>query len=52
VMAKLLPDYTAEAALARLQEGKQRFVSGRARFPTIQKKVLAERDTGRVRFLT
>ena len=36
------PLWTAAAALARLKEGNQRFVSGQARFPTIQKEVLAE----------
>lgn len=34
--------WTADAALARLKEGNQRFVNGQARFPTIQKEVLAE----------
>ena len=36
------PLWTADAALARLKEGNQRFVCGQARFPTIQKEVLAE----------
>jgi carbonic anhydrase len=34
--------YTAEEALARLVAGNERFVRGRARFPTVQKEVLAE----------
>lgn len=34
--------YTAEQALARLKAGNKRFLSGRARFPTVQKEVLAE----------
>jgi carbonic anhydrase len=33
--------YTAEEALARLAEGNERFVRGEARFPTVQKEVLA-----------
>ena len=32
---------TAEEALARLREGNERFVRGDARFPTVQKEVLA-----------
>jgi carbonic anhydrase len=35
------PPYTAEQALARLIEGNERFVCGEARFPTVQKEVLA-----------
>ncbi len=34
--------YTAEKALARLKEGNERFVRGEARFPTVQKELLAE----------
>ena len=37
-----MPDYTAEQALARLIAGNDRFVRGEARFPTVQKEVLAE----------
>ncbi len=33
---------SADAALARLAAGNERFVRGRARFPTVQKEVLAE----------
>jgi carbonic anhydrase len=33
---------TADEALARLIEGNQRFVSGQARFPTVQKEILAD----------
>ena len=33
---------TAEEALARLTEGNERFVRGEARFPTVQKEILAE----------
>ena len=42
VMDSHQPSYTAEQALARLQEGNARFVSGHARFPTVQQEVLAE----------
>jgi carbonic anhydrase len=34
--------YTADQALARLKAGNTRFLRGRARFPTVQKEVLAE----------
>ena len=40
--ASLDPPCTAEEALNRLKEGNARFVSGRARFPTVQNEVLAE----------
>ena len=33
--------YTAQQALARLVEGNERFVRGKARFPTVKKEVLA-----------
>ena len=36
------PRYTADEALARLQAGNLRFINGQARFPTVQKEVLAE----------
>jgi len=36
------PPYTAEQALERLKEGHARFISGRARFPTLQKEILAD----------
>jgi carbonic anhydrase len=45
-MAKLQRDYAAEGALERLKQGNERFVSGRARLPTIQKEVLAELAKG------
>src|SRR3954470_7131915 len=41
-MANHQPTYTAAEALSRLEAGNARFVSGRARFPTVQKEVLAE----------
>lgn len=34
--------YSADQALDRLKAGNQRFLRGRARFPTVQKEVLAE----------
>jgi carbonic anhydrase len=34
--------YTAEEALQRLVAGNKRFVDGNARFPTVQKEILAE----------
>lgn len=42
VTARRQPGYTAEEALSRLKEGNARFVSGHARFPTVQKEVLAD----------
>ena len=44
--------YTAEQALKRLKEGNARFVSGRARFPTVQKEVLAELAKGQQPYAT
>ena len=44
--------YTAEEALARLVAGNQRFVRGRARFPTVQKEVLAELAKGQRPYAT
>ena len=35
------PAYTADEALARLMAGNERFVRGEARFPTVQKEMLA-----------
>jgi carbonic anhydrase len=43
---------TAEAALARLVEGNARFVRGEARFPTVQKDVLAELAKGQHPYAT
>jgi len=51
-MATLSPPCTAAEALARLQEGNERFVQGRARFPTVQKEVLAELAKGQQPFAT
>lgn len=46
------PRYTAAEALARLAEGNARFVRGEARFPTIQKEVLAELAKGQQPYAT
>ena len=46
------PDYTAERALARLKEGNERFVNGQARFPTVQKEVLADLAKGQQPYAT
>ena len=43
---------TADAALVRLKEGNERFVRGRARFPTVQKEVLAELAKGQQPYAT
>ena len=44
--------YTADEALARLVAGNDRFVRGEARFPTIQKEVLAELAKGQRPYAT
>src|SRR3954451_17899530 len=46
------PHYTADEALARLIAGNLRFVRGEARFPTVQKDVLAELAKGQRPFAT
>ncbi|KXB30691.1 hypothetical protein AT959_08110 [Dechloromonas denitrificans] len=46
------PAYTAEEALQRLKEGNARFVAGEARFPTVQKEVLAELAKGQQPYAT
>ena len=43
---------TADEALARLREGNERFVRGEARFPTIQKEILAELAKGQQPYAT
>lgn len=45
-------EYTADEALARLKEGNARFMAGRARFPTVQKEILAELAKGQHPFVT
>jgi carbonic anhydrase len=47
-----MPPQTAEEALARLKAGNLRFISGEARFPTVQKEVLAELTKGQQPYAT
>jgi carbonic anhydrase len=44
--------YTADEALARLIAGNDRFVRGEARFPTVQKEILAELAKGQRPYAT
>lgn len=46
------PTYTADQALARLKAGNRRFVRGKARFPTVQKEVLADLARGQQPYAT
>ncbi|MBL0169070.1 MAG: carbonic anhydrase [Propionivibrio sp.] len=46
------PLCTADEALARLQAGNLRFLNGQARFPTVQKEVLAELARGQQPYVT
>ncbi len=46
------PVHSAEEALRLLKEGNARFVSGDARFPTVQKEVLAELAKGQQPYAT
>ena len=46
------PRYTAAEALQRLKAGNARFVAGQARFPTVQKEVLAELARGQRPYVT
>jgi carbonic anhydrase len=46
------PSYTADQALARLVAGNERFVRGEARFPTVQKEILAELASGQSPYAT
>ena len=50
--ANYQPSYTAQEALIRLQEGNARFVSGQAKFPTVQKEVLADLAKGQQPYAT
>src|SRR6187399_2640771 len=43
---------TSDEALARLREGNERFIRGEARFPTIQKEILAELAKGQRPYAT
>ena len=44
--------YTADEGLARLIAGNERFVCGEARFPTVQKEILAQLATGQRPYAT
>ncbi len=46
------PKLTAAEALTRLKEGNSRFLAGKARFPTVQKEVLAELAKGQQPYAT
>ncbi len=46
------PSLGAAEALRRLKEGNRRFLDGRARFPTIQKEILAELARGQHPYAT
>jgi carbonic anhydrase len=46
------PSYTADEALARLIDGNDRFVRGEARFPTVQKEILAALAKGQRPYAT
>jgi carbonic anhydrase len=46
------PAYTADEALARLKAGNDRFLRGQARFPTIQKEILADLAKGQSPYAT
>ena len=51
-MAEAEPLFTADEALERLRAGNERFVAGKARFPTVQKEVLAELARGQHPYAT
>ena len=51
-MATAAPNISADEALARLQEGNERFLAGQARFATVQKDVLAELAKGQQPYAT
>jgi carbonic anhydrase len=51
-MASISPPCTAAEALDRLQQGNERFIQGRARFPTVQKEILAELAKGQQPYAT
>jgi carbonic anhydrase len=50
--SKASRSYTADEGLARLIAGNERFVRGEARFPTVQKEILAELATGQHPYAT
>ena len=51
-MTSSRPIWTADEALARLVAGNERFVAGEARFPTIEKEVLADLAKGQRPYAT
>ncbi len=51
-MAHAARTWTADQALARLVSGNKRFVAGQARFPTVQKEVLADLAKGQRPYAT
>jgi carbonic anhydrase len=51
-MTSHVPAWTADEALARLVDGNQRFAAGEARFPTVQKEVLADLAKGQRPYAT
>lgn len=44
--------FTADEALVRLREGNERFLRGEARFPTVQKEILADLAKGQQPYAT
>ncbi|WP_374514709.1 carbonic anhydrase [Niveibacterium sp.] len=46
------PRCTAEQALERLKAGNERFLAGKAKFPTVQKEVLADLAKGQAPYAT
>src|SRR4029450_5835634 len=51
-MSESAPQWTADQALDHLKEGNARFVNGRARFPTVQKEILADLAKGQRPYAT
>jgi carbonic anhydrase len=52
VASQHTPPRSAEEALAALKAGNARFVAGKARFPTVQKEILAELAKGQRPYVT
>ncbi|QSI76816.1 carbonic anhydrase [Niveibacterium microcysteis] len=46
------PSFTADQALERLKAGNERFLAGKAKFPTVQKEVLADLAKGQAPYAT
>jgi carbonic anhydrase len=51
-MSHTEPSWSADEALARLIAGNERFLAGKARFPTVQKEVLADLAKGQKPYAT